>query len=100
MAIIFYSPGISMWAIILVGLFNSVLFPIIFSISVAGMGKATAYASGLLCTCIVGGALVPLLQALMADGLGLRYSFFIPFLCYLYIVAFASKIGLPSKESK
>ncbi len=100
MAIIFYSPGISMWAIILVGLFNSVLFPIIFSISVAGMGKATAYASGLLCTCIVGGALVPLLQALMADSLGLRYSFFIPFLCYLYIVAFASKMGLPSKESK
>ncbi len=100
LAIIFYGPGVSMWAIILVGLFNSVLFPIIFSISVAGMGKATAYASGLLCTCIVGGALVPLLQALMADNINLRFSFFIPFVCYVYILASASKMSLPSKDAK
>jgi FHS family L-fucose permease-like MFS transporter len=100
LAIIFYGPGVSMWAIILVGLFNSVLFPIIFSISVAGMGKATAYASGLLCTCIVGGALVPLLQALMADNINLRFSFFIPFICYVYILASASKMSLPSKDAK
>ena len=100
LAIIFYGPGVSMWAIILVGLFNSVLFPIIFSISVAGMGKATAYASGLLCTCIVGGALVPLLQALMADNINLRFSFFIPFVCYVYILASASKMSLQSKGAK
>lgn len=100
LAITLYRPGLSMWAIILVGLFNSVLFPIIFSLSVAGMGKATAYASGLLCTCIVGGALVPLLQALMADNLGLRFSFLIPFVCYVYILASASKISLQSKDAK
>ena len=86
-----YQPGISMWAIILIGLFNSIQFPTIFSMSVAGMGKDTPYASGLLCTCIVGGALIPLMQGLTADFAGLRISYVIPFVCYLYIFAFAKK---------
>ena len=87
-----YQPGISMWAIILVGLFNSVLFPTIFSMSVSGLGKETPYASGLLCTCIVGGALVPLLQALAADSISLRSSYLVPFICYLYIFLVSDKL--------
>lgn len=87
-----YQPGISMWAIILVGLFNSVLFPTIFSMSVSGLGKETPYASGLLCTCIVGGALVPLLQALAADSISLRSSYLVPFMCYLYIFLVADRL--------
>lgn len=91
-AVFFYQPNLSMWAIILVGLFNSVLFPTIFSMSISGMGKDTPYASGLLCTCIVGGALVPLLQGLTADYWGLRISFIIPWLCYFYILSVTHKI--------
>jgi FHS family L-fucose permease-like MFS transporter len=90
-AVAMYQPGISMWAIILIGLFNSIQFPTIFSMSVAGLGKDTPYASGLLCTCIVGGALIPLFQGFLADASGLRISYIIPFLCYLYIFAFAKR---------
>ncbi len=90
-AVAMYQPSISMWAIILIGLFNSIQFPTIFSMSVAGLGKDTPYASGLLCTCIVGGALIPLFQGFLADASGLRISYIIPFLCYLYIFAFAKR---------
>lgn len=92
MATLGHNPTVSMWAIILVGLFNSIQFPTIFSMSVAGLGKDTAYASGLLCTCIVGGALVPLFQGMLADSVGLRVSFIIPFVCYLYILTVANKL--------
>jgi FHS family L-fucose permease-like MFS transporter len=91
-AVLFYGPGISMWAIIAVGLFNSIQFHTIFSMSVSGLGKDTPYASGLLCTCIVGGALIPLLQGVSADLVDLRFSFIVPFICYLYILLVANKL--------
>lgn len=87
-----YQPGVSMWAIIAIGLFNSIQFPTIFSLSVSGLGKDTPYASGLLCTCIVGGALVPLLQGISADAIGLRWSFIIPLACYFYIFMVAGRL--------
>jgi FHS family L-fucose permease-like MFS transporter len=96
-AIAAYSPGISMWAIILIGLFNSIQFPTIFSMSVSGLGRDTPYASGLLCTCIVGGAIVPLAQGLFADTAGLRFSYLVPLLCYLYIFVFSNRFE--KKES-
>ena len=92
MATILYRPGISMWAIIAVGLFNSIQFPTIFSLSVAKMGKATPYASGLLCTAIVGGALIPLIQGIFADNIGIRWSFLIPLICYLYILLVSNRL--------
>jgi FHS family L-fucose permease-like MFS transporter len=91
-AVFAYSPGISMWAIIAIGLFNSIQFPTIFSLSVHGLGKATPYASALLCTSIVGGALVPLFQGISADVIGLRWSFIVPLLCYLYILSVSNKL--------
>ena len=87
-----YKPGISMWAILAIGLFNSIQFPTIFSLSVSGLGKDTAYASGLICTCIVGGALIPLLQGITADSIGLRWSFLIPLVCYAYIFMVAGRL--------
>lgn len=91
-AIFAYTPGVSMWAIIAIGLFNSIQFPTIFSLSVSGLGRSIPYASGLLCTAIVGGALVPLLQGVFADNLGLRWSFLIPLVCYLYIFIVSEKL--------
>lgn len=73
---------IAMWALLAVGLCNSIMFPTIFSMAVHRLGAATAQGSGLLCMAIVGGALLPLLQGHAADRIGLQASFGVPALCY------------------
>ncbi len=85
------SGHIAMWSIILVGLFNSVMFPTIFTLGIEGLGPLTGEGSGLLNTAIVGGAIVPLLQGLIADRIGIHHAFVLPVLCYLYILFFAAK---------
>ncbi|MDD5581503.1 MAG: L-fucose:H+ symporter permease [Methylobacter sp.] len=79
------SGQISMWAILCVGLFNSIMFPTIFSLAINGLGKHTGQGSGILCAAIVGGAIIPVVQGLFADRIGIQQAFFIPVLCYLYI---------------
>lgn len=76
----------AMWAVLGVGLFNSIMFPTIFTLALAKLGRHTGEGSGILCVAIVGGALVPVLQAVFADRIGLLLSFFVPALCYAYIV--------------
>lgn len=76
----------AMWAILLVGLCNSIMFPTIFSLAVTGLGKHTANGSGLLCLAIVGGAILPLAQGALADSIGIQLSFLLPAVCYVYIV--------------
>jgi len=61
----------AMWSLLSVGLFNSIIFPTIFSLALNGLGKSTAQGSGLLCLAIVGGALVPMLQRFFADAINL-----------------------------
>jgi FHS family L-fucose permease-like MFS transporter len=75
----------AMWAILLVGLCNSIMFPTIFSLAVTGLGKHAAQGSGVLCLAIVGGALLPLLQGVLADNIGVQLSFLLPAICYIYI---------------
>ena len=77
---------VAMWSILLVGLFNSIMFPTIFSLALNGLGKHTAQGSGILCLAIVGGAIVPLIQGAFADYMGVQLSFFLPILCYVFIV--------------
>ena len=79
------SGMVSVYAILLVGLFNSIMFPTIFSLALAGLGKYTSQASGLLCLAIVGGAIVPLIQGVVADAVSLQFAFIVPIFCYLYI---------------
>ncbi|MCP1650239.1 L-fucose:H+ symporter permease [Pseudomonas nitroreducens] len=79
---------VAMWALILIGLFNSIMFPTIFSLALEGLGNITSKGSGLLCMAIVGGAVMPLVQASFADRIGLLPSFAVPLVCYLYIVWF------------
>jgi FHS family L-fucose permease-like MFS transporter len=76
---------VAMWALLAVGLFNSIMFPTIFSLAVTGLGRFTSNGSGVLCAAIVGGAIVPVLQGVLADSIGLQLSFMIPVLCYAYI---------------
>ncbi|PKL35585.1 MAG: L-fucose:H+ symporter permease [Spirochaetae bacterium HGW-Spirochaetae-1] len=83
--------NVSMVAILLVGLCNSIMFPTIFSLSIRGLGPHTGEGSGILCMAIVGGAIVPFLQGLIADRAGIQPSFMLPAVCYLYIVFFSVK---------
>lgn len=79
------SGELAMWAILSVGLFNSIMFPTIFTLAIRGLGAHTSRASGYLCQGIVGGALVPLLQAGVADVWSLQGSFLVPACAYIYI---------------
>lgn len=81
----------AMGALLLVGFFNSIMFPTIFSLALKGLGHFTAEGSGLLCMGIVGGALVPPVQAYFADHFGLLVSFCVPMVCYLYICFYGAK---------
>ncbi|HLJ77340.1 MAG TPA: sugar MFS transporter [Acidobacteriaceae bacterium] len=76
---------IAVWSILLVGFFNSIQFPTIFTLGVAEMGPLTGEASGLLITAIVGGAIIPELQGMLADRIGIHHAFILPILCYLFI---------------
>ena len=85
------NADIAMWALIAIGFFNSIMFPTIFSLATKNLGKFTNSASGILCTAIVGGALIPVLQGKIADDFGMMISYVAPAVCYLYIVFFALK---------
>ncbi|MBL8270507.1 sugar MFS transporter [Steroidobacter sp.] len=76
----------AMWAVLAIGLFNSIMFPTIFTLGLAKLGRHTGEGSGVLCMAIVGGAIVPVIQGYFADTIGLLTSFFVPVLCYGYIV--------------
>jgi FHS family L-fucose permease-like MFS transporter len=80
---------VAMWSIILVGLFNSVMFPSIFTLGIAELGPLTGDGSGVLVMAIVGGAVIPLLEGVLADRFGIQHSLFLPVICYLYITYYA-----------
>lgn len=86
----------SMWALLAVGLFNSIMFPTIFTLAVAGLGRHTGQGSGILCMAIVGGAVIPLLQGALADRIGIHHAFLLPLFCYLYIAYYGFKGHLPA----
>jgi FHS family L-fucose permease-like MFS transporter len=83
----FAEGSVAMWAVISIGLFNSIMFPTIFTLAIRGLGRHTSQGSSLLVMAIVGGAIVPPVQGLIADVTGnLQLSFLVPFACYLYIM--------------
>lgn len=86
---------VAMWSILSVGLFNSIMFPTIFTLAIYGLGKHTSEGSGILVASIVGGALIPVLQGAFADHIGIHHAFFIPVICYLYIVFYGMKGAIP-----
>jgi MFS transporter, FHS family, L-fucose permease len=78
---------LALWAIVAVGLFNSIMFPTIFSLAITGLGKSTAQAASLLVMAIVGGAVVTPLQGLVADLFeNIQISFIVPLFCYVFVV--------------
>lgn len=88
----FYIPkSLPMLAMLSVGFFNSIMFPTIFTLGIQDLGHLTSKGSSLLVAAILGGAVVPKLQGLMADRIGLQTSFILPVLCYVYITLFGLK---------
>jgi FHS family L-fucose permease-like MFS transporter len=81
----------AMWCLLAIGLFNSIMFPTIFTLAIDGLGKHTGAGSGVLCMAIVGGAIVPVIQGFLADNVSLLYSFVTPLVCYLYIAYYGLK---------
>ncbi len=77
---------VSMWSILAVGLFNSIMFPTIFTLSLEGLGDLKAQASGLLCMAIVGGAIIPFFFGNLIDGFGFKTAFILTIVCYGYIL--------------
>jgi FHS family L-fucose permease-like MFS transporter len=77
---------VAMWSLLAVGLMNSIMFATIFTLALAGLGRHTSEASGLLNVAIAGGAIIPPLFGLVADASSLRLAFILPMLCYAYIV--------------
>jgi MFS transporter, FHS family, L-fucose permease len=76
----------AMLSILAVGLFNSIMFPTIFTLGVAELGPLTGSGSGILNMAIVGGAVLPLIQGVIADRIALHRAFFVPVICYLYML--------------
>ena len=94
---------VAMWSIILVGLFNSIMWPNIFALGLVGLGRLTNIGSSLLVSAVLGAALIPLLQGFVADHIGIHHAFFIAALCYVYICYFGfsgSKIRTTSASSE
>jgi FHS family L-fucose permease-like MFS transporter len=77
---------VAMWSIILVGLFNSVMFPVIFTSGIAQLGPMTSKGSSLLIMAILGAAIIPVLTGTLADKIGVHHAFILPAICYLYVM--------------
>ncbi len=88
----------AMYSIILVGFFNSIMFPSIFTLGVAELGPLTGDGSGIMIMAIVGGAIIPVAQGAIADRIGIHHAFFLPVICYLYILYFALSGSKPNSE--
>jgi MFS transporter, FHS family, L-fucose permease len=95
------SGMLAVWSVVAIGLFNSIMFPNIFTLGIEGLGPLTGRGSSLLIMAIVGGAVIPELQGMLADHIGVHHAFILPLLCYLYIVFYGfkgSKLDLRTVE--
>ena len=93
------SGRIAMWSVLAIGLFNSIMFPTIFTLAIAKLGRHTGEGSGVLCMAIVGGAIVPVIQGYFADQMGILPSFFVPAICYAYIVYYGMRGHVPRDKA-
>ena len=85
---LFTTGHTAMGAVLAVGLCNSIMFPSIFTLGIQDLGPLTSKGSSLLIAAILGGAIVPKIQGMVADHIGLQPSFIVPAICYVYIAAY------------
>ena len=88
----FTTGEVALWTVISIGLFNSIMFPNIFSLAVKDLdGEEMASASGIINSLVVGGAVIPPIMGAIADSAGYTWAFVVPAICYLYIFFYAVK---------
>ncbi|MGG7439038.1 sugar MFS transporter [Chryseobacterium arthrosphaerae] len=80
----------AMYSVLGIGIFNSIMFSNIYTLAISGLGKYTSQGSSLVVMAILGGAIVPIFQGLLADQFGVQHSFIIPVFCYLVILIFGA----------
>jgi FHS family L-fucose permease-like MFS transporter len=80
-----FDGHVAMWSILLVGIFNSIMFPTLFTLGIADLGPLTGKGSGMLMASAVGAAILPVLQGMVADEIGVHLSFIIPAVAYIYV---------------
>ena len=97
--VILTSGKVAFWSVIAIGLFNSIMWSNVFTLAISGLGKYTSQASSLLVMAILGGALVPLIQGVLADKVGIQMSFALPIICYAFLGYYGLK-GYKPKVQK
>jgi MFS transporter, FHS family, L-fucose permease len=93
------SGNVAIWSLVLCGSFNSIMFPNVFALGIAGLGPMTSKGSGLIMTAVVGGAVIPYLLGAAADRIGIQHAFVIPLCCYLYITWYGLWGSRPGKAA-
>jgi FHS family L-fucose permease-like MFS transporter len=92
------SGQVAIWTLVLCGFFNSIMFPNIFTLGIAGLGPLTSKGSGLIMTAVVGGAVIPFMIGALADKLGsIQHAFILPIFCYLFIAYYGLWGSKPSR---
>ncbi len=92
------SGAVAGWALLAIGLMNSIMFPTIFSLASEGLGPRAAEGSGVIATAIVGGAVIPLLTGALADRTSLQFALALPAACYAVIAAFGIYARWPAPD--
>lgn len=96
----FASGNLAFWSILGIGIFNSIMWSNIFTLAIKGLGNSTSQGSSVLVMFIVGGAVIPPIQGLVADSIGVQLSFFVPMLSYAYLAWYGWKghVIIPPKN--
>jgi MFS transporter, FHS family, L-fucose permease len=89
---------IAVYAFISGGLCCSIMWPCIFSLAITGLGKYTSQGSSFLIMMILGGAIIPPVQGILADGSGIHFSYIVPVICFSYLLFFAWKVSSALKK--
>jgi FHS family L-fucose permease-like MFS transporter len=87
----FGSGAFAFWAVLSIGLFNSIMWSNIFTLAIKDLGRYTGQGSSLLIMAVVGGAIIPPLQGVLVDNIGIQYSYLLPIICYLYLLFYGLK---------
>jgi FHS family L-fucose permease-like MFS transporter len=95
----FSSGPVAIWTLVICGFFNSIMFPNIFALGVAGLGPMTSKGSGLIMTMVVGGAVIPPLIGFLADKMGIQHAFIVPVICYLFIAYYGMWGSKPTRTA-
>ncbi len=94
---IFTAGYIPIGCLLLVGFFNSVMFPNIFTLGIVGLGPMTSKGSGLIMTAVVGGAVIPVVIGYLVDNTTYQIALILPVLCYLYIAYYGFVGSKPTR---